>query len=258
MKRFLCVAAISVAAVGLSGCLDLSMRGEVYPDGSMTLSSSVGLDKAVVAQLVELQGLPKAKGTGPSSTGDMASFAAICRDGYEPLLETVGPAPKAGKRGKAASAAPATTATPALPKPNGTVSERDGLLICTFKDTYADPVKQYAEMAEKNGLPPAAGQLTLLPGGSGYRIEASLRASDATRNGRKLSEEERQSAAMIVGLIPREMTTAVTIAGIRVENTNGTVSADGTSVTWKIPIHRLFDTRPEAEPIKMTADVYFK
>lgn len=251
MKRLVSICGAALLSVGLSGCLDLSMRGELQGDGSMTISTEIGVDKSVVTQIGQIQA-PASKGKKASDEA-VTAFTAMCKDGYDGVPEGMSPVPKKGsKKGKAADA----TAT--LPKPNGTVSERDGFLVCTVKQTFADPVKQYAEIAEKAGVKGSQGTLTPLVSGTGYRFQATFSGGEALRENGTMSEEERASVAMIAGMIPREMTTSVTIAGVRVENTNGTVSADGKSVTWKLPIHKLFDTRPGTEPIKMAADVYFK
>lgn len=247
MKRIVCAAAVAVAAVGLSGCLELSSRTDVNADGSLTVSSDFGIDKAIAGELGKLAGAGKPKADGAAN-----DFAAMCKSGFEGAFKDMQSA--LGSGGDSSSQPPAASG---VPKGAGTVSERGGFLVCTFKETLTDPLKQYAELMEKSGFGKGVGSIELLPGAKAYRFTSSLKMSDLVQ-GQAMSEEERQGVALIAGMIPREMTTAVTIAGTRIENANGTVAADGKSVTWKIPLHKIFDMRPEAEPIKMTADVFFK
>lgn len=247
MKRFVCAAAVSLAAVGLSGCLELSSRTDVNADGSLTVSSDVGIDKAIAGELGKMTG-----GGKPKAEGKPNDFAAMCTNGFDGAMKDMQSALGAGGTGDALPPAAAD-----LPKVTGTVSERGGFVVCTFKETLRDPLKQYADLMAKSGFNAGAASITLLPSGNGYRFTSSMKLSDLAQ-GQSMSEEERQGLALVTGMIPREMTTAVTIAGTKVENANGAVAADGKSVTWKIPLHKIFDMRPEAEPIKMTADVYFK
>lgn len=247
MKRLLGVVVVSFGTIGLSGCLQLASRTDVNSDGSLTVSSDFGLDKAVAAEIGKLAGVGKQKADGAAN-----DFAAMCKSGFDGAFKDMQSALGAG--GKADAPPPVQTDAPMV---KGTVSERDGFVVCTFSETLKEPLKQYAEIMQKSGLGAGIGSIEMLTSGNGYRFSTSLRMSDVMQ-GQPMSDEERQGVAMVAGMIPREMTTSVTIAGLKVENANGTVSADGKSVTWKIPLHRIFDMRPEAEPIKMTADVYFK
>lgn len=246
MKRFGCAAAIAIATVGLSGCLELSSRTDVNADGSLTVSSDFGIDKAIAGELGKMTG-----GGKPKASGAPNDFASMCKNGFDGALKDMQSALGAGGTGDAPPAAAD------LPKVTGTVTERGGFVVCTFMETLRDPLKQYADLMAKSGFNSGAASIALLPGGNGYRFTSSMKLSDLAQ-GQAMSDEERQGLALVAGMIPREMTTAVTIAGTKVENANGTVAADGKSVTWKIPLHKIFDMRPEAEPITMSADVYFK
>lgn len=247
MKRFVRAAAIAFAAVGLSGCLELSSRTDVNADGSLTVSSDFGIDKAIAGELGKMTG-----GGKPKADGAANDFASMCKNGFDGALKDMQSALGAGGTG---DAPPPATAD--LPKVTGTVTERGGFVVCTFKETLHDPLKQYADLMAKSGFNSGAASIALLPSGNGYRFTSSLKISDLAQ-GQTITDEERQGLALVAGMIPREMTTAVTIAGTKVENANGAVAADGKSVTWKIPLHKIFDMRPEAEPITMSADVYFK
>lgn len=246
MKRLISAAVIAASTFGLCGCFELSSRTSANPDGSLTIASDFGLDKAVAAEIGKIAG-----GGKPGDGATPGDFASMCKSGLDGALKemqsALGP-------GAAKDVAPTQTS---VPKGSGTVSERDGLLVCTFSITMRDPVGQYAEMAKISGIGGAVNSIELLPGGNGYRFKSSLKMADLTKE-QTMSKEEQQQLAMMAGLIPREMTTSVTIMGLRIENSNGAVSADGKSVTWKMPLHKILDMRPEAEPLTMTADVYFK
>lgn len=209
----------------------------------MTIATDIGIDKAVAKEIGKYAaaGSPKADGKG-------SDFGSLCKDGFDSALNDM--RSTLGSSGDDKGAMP-------LPKMAGDVSARGGFVVCTFKTTLNDPMKQYADAMKAGGFNNAVYQFERLPEGTGYRISTTFKMSDVAQ-GQTMSDEERQGLAMMSGMIPREMTTSITIAGVKIANTDGVVAADGKSVTWKIPLHRFLDARAEAEPIKMTADVYFK
>jgi hypothetical protein len=244
---------IAVVPLVLTGCIEFSSRSEIHPDGSMTSYTDIALNKSVVDEITKMQAAPKGK-SAQKQKAPAQDFVSLCKGGFGDLMkeEQAKTKPKAAAKGKS------PTPPVELPKAVGTVSTRGDMVVCTLTEVVKDPATQYAAAIQQSGLSPDIAKMELLPSGNGYRFSGSMRMTDFMPKDAPISAEDRAGLSLIAGMIPRELTMSVTTTGTRVENTNGTVSPDGKSVTWKFPIHQIFDTRPEAEPIKFAADVYFK
>ena len=99
--------------------------------------------------------------------------------------------------------------------------------------------------------------LDLLPTGDGYRFVAEMRKADLPLDA-EASPQQRAVMLMMMQSIDPKWALGVSFSGTRIENTNGTLSADGRTVTWKIPVMQFVTVSAENRSIVLKADIYFK
>ena len=99
----------------LAGCIEISARTDLLPDGTARTHTDIAISKIAVEQLVQMQ----AETTGKSKkakTAKPATFASVCESGLNDLLsETKAPA----KSKKAAPSPAAALPKPRAPHPSG-------------------------------------------------------------------------------------------------------------------------------------------
>jgi hypothetical protein len=262
MTLFARVALLALLPILLTGCIEINARTDLLPDGSARTHTEIAIEKTAVAQLMQMQTEMKAASAKSSRKpkSPAYTFASLCRNGIEDLVNQQQPGQTKSKP-KAKAVAEVKP-----PKINGTPSERGAFQVCTLTETYTDPLPQYQAALKRSGLSPEMATMELLPGGNGYRYGGKMRladivAADKAKSGPSAKSEaadERMALAMLTALMPRDAAMTLTVQGVRVENTNGVVSPDGTSVSWKIPFLKVLDLSPDAEPLELKADVYFK
>jgi hypothetical protein len=266
MTLFARVALLALLPILLTGCIEINARSELLPDGSARTHTEIAIEKTAVAQLMQMQAEMKAA-SAKSSRKDKSpvyTFSSLCRSGIEDLVTQEPPGQSTSKSKSKPKASAAAEVKP--PKIIGTPSERGAFQVCTLTETYTDPMPQYQAAMKRSGLSPEMATMELLPGGNGYRYGGKIRladvvAADKAKSGPTAKTDtanEKMALAMLTALMPRDAAMTISVTGVRVENTNGVVSPDGTSVTWKVPFLKVLDLSPDAEPLELKADVYFK
>ncbi len=244
--------AVAMLSLGLGGCFEVSGRMDFNEAGGSTTRIEIAIPKSVADELAKTgnPGKPK-KGAKKSakSAADQNEFGDMCRA----LPGELKPKPVKGKS-KAAppSEPPASTFS-------AEVSMRDDKIVCSIIEVTADPVKSNVETLQRDKIPAWFSQLDRLASGDGYRLRMRLSLMEMMANDKTVTKADRAvMRGMVAAFIEPEMVTTMTISGRRIENSNGDVSADGASVTWKLPLAKLFDPAAGAAPVVIEADILFK
>lgn len=223
--------AVSLAAtLALGGCFEITQDAAFRDNGEVRVEVEIALAAELAALL-----------TNPAIANQMA------REGAPDLLSDCGKPWPAEK--------PLPDGVRAIESRRG---KRADVETCTFLVDVADPV---AAVAHANEMQPPAGQkiprqdftFVRLDGRPGYRFRAAMTppnipagAGDSQQMGKAVLE------AMFLN---RHMT--ISIAGQRIENTNGDLAPDARRVTWRYPIAALLDPG-RAKPVSFEADILYK
>jgi hypothetical protein len=262
---------VALTCLGLGGCLEVDLRGEVDANGSMTLHTDLAVPKELVDAYAGLPGVvaePHSKKRPASKDRASGDFAAHCKDSFKTLIKqaetqwgTKRPVPKR----KAATTEKAQPA--AMSAFTGTYSTRAAFDVCTLSQTVNDPVAELKKELAKDQSEDWTVMLEPLPGGNGYRFAAEMRKADSLLT--DASEQQRAATMMMMQFLQQKWALGLSLSGTRIENTNGTISADGRTVSWKIPLMQFFmtdrdlQTGREVQPgrdqsVQLKADIYFK
>jgi hypothetical protein len=264
MSRAVRILLLALATLGLGGCFEVELRSEVHADGSMTLHTDIAVEKAVIGLYGELlppiaaaPGAKKLVAAKPSAGGE---YAAHCKDGFKSLMhhletEVEGKKPVPKRKDAKRQKAPPAPAASAMPAFMGTYTTRGTFEVCTLSYEVKDPVAELKQALLKDQSEEWTMALDPLPGGNGYRFVAEMLKSDELVKG--VPEEQR---AAMMGMLKgfEKWAIGLSLSGIRIENTNGTISADGRTVTWRIAVMEFLRAVPDSRSVVIKADVYFK
>lgn len=216
--------AAAAAALLVAGCFDVAGKAQFKPDGS----AAVEVDLAISMQFAAL-------------------VAGLAKDGGgDPLKDCVDAGPRQSEIPAGVSEVKFTRGT------------RGESMTCTVSFNAKDPVELLKDVRPK---PPDDKDPVEIKAFSfsrrderAYAFRSEIAALPKAEKPKDGAEEFGANIAMAM-MANRFLT--LTLSGERIENANGDVSADGKSVTWKVPLMILMKPPPGYRQ-EFRADVVYK
>jgi hypothetical protein len=189
----------------LAACFDVSGKAAFKPDGT----AAIELEIAVSLQFAAL-----AAGMSKDGSGD-------------PLKDCSPDSPRAAE------------VPPGISVVQVTRGMRGESMTCTITFNVKDPVEALKDFKpkkaeDKDPLEIREFRLTRLTDGA-YAFRAEVVVPQRPAEAKPKDGAEEMGAGIVMAMMANHYIT-LTLSGQRVENANGDVSADGKSVTWKLPM----------------------
>lgn len=136
--------------------------------------------------------------------------------------------------------------------------KRGDMETCTMVIDVSDPVgavegAMKMDMPDVKEAPKRDFSLVRLDGGNGYRFRVGVTPAQSPE---MPPEAAKMAAALMAAMLANRHFT-LSLAGQRIENTNGELAPDRKQVTWKIPLASMAD-QTKAQPLVFEADVIYR